>query len=51
MVRNYKKKSSRRSWSMENMKQAIDAVLSKTAGYRKAAHLYNVPQTTFSLQK
>ncbi|XP_059061706.1 tigger transposable element-derived protein 6-like [Achroia grisella] len=31
---------------MENMKQPIDAVLSKTAGYRKAAHLYSVPQTT-----
>lgn len=46
MVRTYKKKSSRLSWSMENMKQAIDAVLSKTAGCRKAAHLYSVPQTT-----
>ncbi|CAK1593073.1 unnamed protein product [Parnassius mnemosyne] len=28
------------------MKQAIDAVLSKTAAYRKAAHLYSMPQTT-----
>ncbi|CAG4989066.1 unnamed protein product [Parnassius apollo] len=28
------------------MKQAIDAVLSKTAGYRKAAHLSRVPHTT-----
>lgn len=28
------------------MKQAIYAVLSKTAGYRKAAQLYGVPQTT-----
>ncbi|XP_037977944.1 MFS-type transporter clz9 isoform X2 [Plutella xylostella] len=46
MVRNYKKKSTRGSWPMENMKKAIDAVLSKTAGYRKAAHLYGVPQTT-----
>ncbi|CAG5020839.1 unnamed protein product [Parnassius apollo] len=46
MVRTYKKKSSRLSWSMENMKQAIDAVLSKTVGYRKAANLYSVPQTT-----
>ncbi|CAK1590376.1 unnamed protein product [Parnassius mnemosyne] len=46
MLQTYKKKSSRLSWSMENMKQAVDAVLSKTAGYRKAAHLYSVPQTT-----
>lgn len=46
MVRNYKKKSSRGSWSVENMKQAIDAVLSKSAGYRKAALLHGVPQTT-----
>lgn len=46
MVRTYKKKSSRGSWSVESMKQAIDAVLSKSAGYRKAALLYGVPQTT-----
>lgn len=46
MVRNYKKKSSRGSWSAENMKHAIDAVLSKSAGYRKAALLHGVPQTT-----
>ncbi|CAG9561340.1 unnamed protein product [Danaus chrysippus] len=46
MVRTYKKKSSRGSWSVENMKHAIDAVLSKSAGYRKAAQMHGVPQTT-----
>ncbi|CAH1979162.1 unnamed protein product [Acanthoscelides obtectus] len=46
MVRTYKKKSSRGSWSKESMKQAIDAVLSKTIGYRKGFQLYGVPQTT-----
>ncbi|CAH1956803.1 unnamed protein product [Acanthoscelides obtectus] len=46
MVRTYKKKSSRGSWSKESMKQAIVAVLSKTMGYRKASQLYGVPQTT-----
>lgn len=42
MVRTYKKKSSRGSWSVESMKHAIDAVLSKSAGYRKAAQLAKV---------
>ncbi|GBP08843.1 hypothetical protein EVAR_78245_1 [Eumeta japonica] len=46
MVRTYKKKSSRGSWSVESMKQAIESVLSKSAGYRKAAQLHGVPQTT-----
>lgn len=46
MVRTYIKKSSRGSWSVESMKRAIDAVLSKSAGYRKAAQLHGIPQTT-----
>ncbi|KAK9878762.1 hypothetical protein WA026_023742 [Henosepilachna vigintioctopunctata] len=46
MVRTYKKKSSRGNWSVESMKHAIDAGLSKSAGYRKAAQLHGVPQTT-----
>lgn len=46
MVRTYIKKSSRGSWSVESMKRAIDVVLSKSAGYRKAAQLHGIPQTT-----
>ncbi|GBP18008.1 hypothetical protein EVAR_16953_1 [Eumeta japonica] len=46
MVRTYKKKSCRGCWFVESMKQAIEAVLSKSAGYRKAAQLHGVPQTT-----
>ncbi|KAK9871778.1 hypothetical protein WA026_014233 [Henosepilachna vigintioctopunctata] len=46
MIRTYKKKSSRGSWSVESMKHAIVAVLGKSAGYRKAAQLHGVPQTT-----
>ncbi|CAG9561000.1 unnamed protein product [Danaus chrysippus] len=46
IVRTCKKRRLRLSWSMEDIKQAIDAVLSKTVGYRKSAQLYNIPQTT-----
>ncbi|CAG9561001.1 unnamed protein product [Danaus chrysippus] len=46
MVRTRKKRRLRLSWSMEDMKQAIDAVLSKAVGCRKSSRLYNIPQTT-----
>lgn len=46
MVRNYKKKTKRGEWSQESMKAAIDEVLSKNSGYRKAALEHNIPQTT-----
>lgn len=46
MVRNYNKKTKRAEWSQQSMKAAIDKVLSKESGYRKAALKYGVPQTT-----
>lgn len=46
MVRNYKKKTKRGNWSQQSMKAAIDKVLCKELGYRKAALEYGVPQTT-----
>lgn len=46
MVRNYEKKTKRGEWSIKAMKTAIDKVLSKEMGYRKAATAYAVPQTT-----
>lgn len=46
MVRTYKKKTKRGEWSKIYMKIAIDKVLSKDMGYRKAASEYGVPQTT-----
>lgn len=46
MVRSYKKKTKRGEWSTIAMKTAIDKVLSKEMGYRKAASEYGVPQTT-----
>ncbi|XP_023312376.1 uncharacterized protein LOC111692555 [Anoplophora glabripennis] len=45
-VRKYKKKTSRGEWSKESMKQAVEKVLNKEMGYRKAALQYSVPQTT-----
>ncbi|XP_023310354.1 uncharacterized protein LOC111691547 [Anoplophora glabripennis] len=46
MVCKYKKKTSRGEWSKESMKQAVEKVLNKEMGYRKAALQYSVPQTT-----
>ncbi|CAG4968026.1 unnamed protein product [Parnassius apollo] len=46
MVRTYKKKTKRGEWSTDAMKTAIDKVLSKEMGYKKAASAYTVPQTT-----
>lgn len=46
MVRTYKKKTNRGNWSKESMLNAVDKVLSKEMGYRKAALQYGVPQTT-----
>lgn len=46
MVRTYKKKTKRGEWSKDSMKIAIDKVLSRETGYKKAASAYAVPQTT-----
>lgn len=43
MVRNYKCKTTRQSWSM---REAIFVVIEKKMGYRKTAVTFGVPQTT-----
>lgn len=45
MTRNYKK-SKRRKWSQQSIKERIDKVLSKESGHRKAALEYTVSLTT-----
>lgn len=46
MPRTYIRKSTRQSWSEENMKAAVDAVLGGAMGYLKASKAHGVPQTT-----
>lgn len=46
MVRHYQRKSDRGNWSPESMKGAIDSVIRGEMGYKKAARIFNVPQTT-----
>ncbi|KAJ8710709.1 hypothetical protein PYW08_009224 [Mythimna loreyi] len=48
MVRNYVRKTTRGSWSVVKMREAIDAVLSQTMGCKKAANLYGVPSSTLA---
>ncbi|KAF2886856.1 hypothetical protein ILUMI_19317 [Ignelater luminosus] len=42
----YQKKSTRQSWTEQNMQQAIDAVKEKRMGWLLASTTYNVPFTT-----
>lgn len=46
MVRNYIRKSKRQEWSLENLKRAVDAVIKKEMGLKKASAQFNVPKTT-----
>lgn len=46
MVRNYKKKTNRQSWSTEAMNSAIEAVIFGQSGYLKASNQFDVPQST-----
>ncbi|KAJ8941279.1 hypothetical protein NQ318_016944 [Aromia moschata] len=46
MVYKYKKKTTRQTWSAENMQEAANADIFKTCGTPAAAVRYNVPQTT-----
>lgn len=46
MPRNYKRTSTRQSWDAENMKAAIEEVVTGRMGYKRAAEYYQVPQTT-----
>lgn len=42
----YQRKSTRQSWSEQDMQQAIDAVTEKRMGWLLASKTYNVPFTT-----
>ncbi|KAF2881752.1 hypothetical protein ILUMI_24449 [Ignelater luminosus] len=42
MVRNYVRETNRQDWSVENLKQAVDAVLRKEMGLKKASVQLNV---------
>ncbi|KAK4884066.1 hypothetical protein RN001_000337 [Aquatica leii] len=44
-VRNYQRKSDRQNWSADNMKRAIEQILSDAMGYKKA-QTYMVPEST-----
>lgn len=46
MVRNYKKKSNRQSWTENGMAQAIDAVVNRNMPCKTAATAYDVPRAT-----
>ena len=46
MVRNYKRKSNRQEWSEVSMREAVEAVLSNSVGYKRASAQFSVPKTT-----
>lgn len=46
MERSYVRKTTRKSWSEEAMRGAVQEVLSDRMGYRRAAEAFKVPQTT-----
>ena len=46
MVRNYVRKTTRQSWDEVSMQQAVLSVMNGDHGYKKAAEMYDVPQTT-----
>lgn len=46
MVRTYKKKTNRQSWSNESMSQAINAVVNQNVACKRSAEMFNVPRAT-----
>ncbi|KAL4096660.1 hypothetical protein QTP88_021573 [Uroleucon formosanum] len=46
MVRNYIRKTKRHSWTEESMKNAIMVCVNKAMEYKKAALVFDVPQST-----
>lgn len=46
MVRKYIRKTERQSWANESMQKAIEAVISGSMGYQKAADSFGVPRST-----
>lgn len=45
MVKNYKRKTDRGSWSEESMQNAVKSVIEGKMGYKLAARTFSVPQT------
>ncbi|KAL1516483.1 hypothetical protein ABEB36_000392 [Hypothenemus hampei] len=46
MVRTYKRKTARQSWSTESMEMAVEAILKGEMGYKKASTTFRVPSST-----
>ena len=46
MVGNYKRHSTRQSWEIQNMEQAIKSIEKKEMGWYLASKTFNVPQAT-----
>lgn len=46
MVRTYKRKTDRQSWSSQNMERAVEAVIKREMGYKKASTIFCVPSST-----
>lgn len=46
MVFTYKRQTSRQSWPLESMNEAVKAVIRGEMGYHRASVQFNVPQTT-----
>lgn len=44
-MRNYKRTTTRLSWSEESIRGAIQEVLSNNIGYKRAAQAHNVPRS------
>ena len=46
MVRNYVRKTRRQNWDKDNMKAAIESIVNKKYGYKKAALQFGVAKST-----
>ena len=46
MVRNYVRKTRRQNWDKDNMKAAIESIVIKKYGYKKAALQFGVAKST-----
>ena len=51
MVRMYKRKSERRSWSLETVQMAVNAVKNSELSIREASSVYGVPKSTLERHK
>ena len=48
MVRNYVRKTRRQNWDKDSMKAAIESIVNKKYGYKKAALQFGVAKSTLS---